>query len=103
MPPATRWRAGARCDGERRLARHPSAPSAATFPGFAAGARGSAEKSERKVTEHPLAGGRSLGPKFAGSARTAAGHALALGAVFVTHNTREFSRVPGLTVEDRQH
>jgi tRNA(fMet)-specific endonuclease VapC len=29
-----------------------------------------------------------------------AGHALALGAVFVTHNTVEFSRVPGLTVED---
>jgi len=29
-----------------------------------------------------------------------AGHALALGAVFVTHNTAEFSRVPGLTVED---
>ncbi len=32
-----------------------------------------------------------------------AGHALALGAVFVTHNTAEFSRVPGLTVEDWQH
>ena len=31
-----------------------------------------------------------------------AGHALALGAVFVTHNTREFSRVPGLNVEDWQ-
>jgi len=29
-----------------------------------------------------------------------AGHALALRAVFVTHNTREFSRVPGLGVED---
>jgi tRNA(fMet)-specific endonuclease VapC len=29
-----------------------------------------------------------------------AGHALALGAVFVTDNTREFARVPGLTVED---
>jgi tRNA(fMet)-specific endonuclease VapC len=31
-----------------------------------------------------------------------AGHALALGAVFVTNNTREFSRVPGLGVEDWQ-
>jgi tRNA(fMet)-specific endonuclease VapC len=29
-----------------------------------------------------------------------AGHALALGAVFVTGNTREFERVPGLVVED---
>ena len=31
-----------------------------------------------------------------------AGHALALGATFVTHNTREFTRVPGLSVEDWQ-
>ena len=31
-----------------------------------------------------------------------AGHALALGAVFVTNNTKEFSRVPGLQVEDWQ-
>jgi len=29
-----------------------------------------------------------------------AGHALALRAIFVTHNTREFSRVPGLGVEN---
>jgi tRNA(fMet)-specific endonuclease VapC len=29
-----------------------------------------------------------------------AGHALALGAIFVTDNTREFARVPGLMVED---
>lgn len=29
-----------------------------------------------------------------------AGQALASGAVFVTHNTREFSRVPGLIVEN---
>ncbi len=27
-------------------------------------------------------------------------HALNLGAVLVTHNTREFRRIPGLTVED---
>ena len=32
-----------------------------------------------------------------------AGHALALGAVFVTHNVAKFSRVPGLAVEDWQH
>ena len=31
-----------------------------------------------------------------------AGHALALGATFVTHNLREFGRVPGLVVEDWQ-
>jgi tRNA(fMet)-specific endonuclease VapC len=31
-----------------------------------------------------------------------AGHALALGAIFVTQNTKEFSRVPGLSVEDWQ-
>ena len=31
-----------------------------------------------------------------------AGHALALGAVLVTHNVREFSRVPRLTIEDWQ-
>ena len=29
-----------------------------------------------------------------------AGHALSLGATVVTHNTREFRRVPGLVVED---
>ena len=31
-----------------------------------------------------------------------AGHALALGAVLVTHNLREFSRVPGLVTESWQ-
>jgi tRNA(fMet)-specific endonuclease VapC len=29
-----------------------------------------------------------------------AGHALSLGATLVTHNAREFQRVPGLVVED---
>jgi tRNA(fMet)-specific endonuclease VapC len=29
-----------------------------------------------------------------------AGHALSLGATLVTHNTREFRRVPGLLIED---
>ena len=31
-----------------------------------------------------------------------AGHALAMGAILVTHNTRELARVPGLSVEDWQ-
>jgi tRNA(fMet)-specific endonuclease VapC len=31
-----------------------------------------------------------------------AGHALARGAIFVTHNTKEFGRVPGLSVENWQ-
>jgi len=31
-----------------------------------------------------------------------AGHAIALGATLVTHNTREFKRVPGLLIEDWQ-
>jgi tRNA(fMet)-specific endonuclease VapC len=31
-----------------------------------------------------------------------AGHALALGATLVTHNAREFARVPGLALEDWQ-
>lgn len=31
-----------------------------------------------------------------------AGHALSMGAVLVTHNTRGFTRVPGLAVEDWQ-
>jgi len=29
-----------------------------------------------------------------------AGHALAVGAIMVTHNVREFIRVSGLTIED---
>lgn len=29
-----------------------------------------------------------------------AGHAMAVGAILVTNNTREFERVPGLTLED---
>ena len=32
-----------------------------------------------------------------------AGQALAIGAIFVTHNLAEFSRVPGLACEDWQH
>ncbi len=31
-----------------------------------------------------------------------AGHALSLGAILITNNTREFSRVPGLEIEDWQ-
>jgi len=31
-----------------------------------------------------------------------AGHAIALGATLVSHNTREFMRVPGLAIEDWQ-
>jgi tRNA(fMet)-specific endonuclease VapC len=31
-----------------------------------------------------------------------AGHALSVGAIFVTHNVREFVRIPGLRVEDWQ-
>jgi tRNA(fMet)-specific endonuclease VapC len=40
--------------------------------------------------------GQSIGPLDT----LIAAHALALGAVLVTHNTREFTRVPKLTVED---
>jgi len=29
-----------------------------------------------------------------------AGHALALDAVFVTHNTKELSRIPGLAIDN---
>ncbi len=40
--------------------------------------------------------GRSIGPLDT----LIAAHALALGAVLVTHNTREFKRVPKLVIED---
>ncbi len=29
-----------------------------------------------------------------------AGHAIAMGCIFVTNNTKKFSRVPGLEIED---
>ena len=40
--------------------------------------------------------GRGIGPLDT----LIAAHALALGAVLVTHNSREFNRVPGLDIED---
>jgi tRNA(fMet)-specific endonuclease VapC len=40
--------------------------------------------------------GRPIGPLDT----LIAAHALALGTVLVTNNTREFRRVPGLSVED---
>ncbi|MGL6019273.1 MAG: type II toxin-antitoxin system VapC family toxin [Gibbsiella quercinecans] len=42
------------------------------------------------------AAGTPIGPNDA----AIAGHALAAGAVLVTNNTREFERVPGITLED---
>ncbi len=42
------------------------------------------------------AAGTPLGPNDT----AIAGHALAAGAVLVTNNTREFERVPGITLED---
>ena len=43
-----------------------------------------------------VAVGKSIGPLDT----LIATHALALGAVLVTHNTREFKRVPKLVIED---
>ncbi len=42
------------------------------------------------------ASGRAIGPLDT----LIGAHALALGAVLVTHNAREFQRIPGLAVED---
>lgn len=41
-------------------------------------------------------GGKPIGPYD----MMIAGHARALGLILVTHNTREFERVPGLRIED---
>ncbi|KEY57424.1 type II toxin-antitoxin system VapC family toxin [Serratia sp. DD3] len=42
------------------------------------------------------AAGKPIGPNDT----AIAGHALAVGAILVTNNKREFERVPGLTIED---
>ena len=51
-----------------------------------------------KLREHLSAQGRLIGPNDLLIAATALAHNL----ILVTHNTAEFSRVPGLVLEDRQ-
>jgi tRNA(fMet)-specific endonuclease VapC len=49
-----------------------------------------------EVRAHPAADGQLIGPNDL----FIAGIALARGMTLVTHNTKEFSRVPGLVIED---
>jgi tRNA(fMet)-specific endonuclease VapC len=56
----------------------------------------SASKRAAQVRAHLERAGQTIGPYDT----LLAGHALDLGCTIVTHNTREFKRVPGLKVED---
>jgi tRNA(fMet)-specific endonuclease VapC len=69
-------------------------PAIEDFDGHAA--QRAAEVRATLETMHPNA--QPIGPYDV----LLAGHALSMGAVLVTHNTREFARVPGLSVEDWQ-
>jgi len=42
----------------------------------------------------------AIGTPIGNNDAAIAGHAIAVGAILVTNNTREFARVPGLTLED---
>ncbi len=56
----------------------------------------SAAEASGRVMAYLASGGTPIGDRDA----LIAGHALSLGIPVVTHNTREFARVPGLQVED---